>query len=123
MLDSNWRWVHNVGGFTDCFTGSEWAGSIWNKQYCPNNKECAKECAVDGVFMDTYGVTSYGSTLRLNFMNAAVGSRSYLMGDNGKYKHFHLKNKEFTFTVDVSNLPCGISGALYFTRMESDGGE
>jgi len=35
---------------------------------------------------------------------------------------FNLKNREFTFTVDVSNLPCGLNGALYFVEMSSDGG-
>jgi len=35
---------------------------------------------------------------------------------------FKLKNKEFTFTVDVSNLPCGLNGALYFVEMDADGG-
>jgi len=33
-----------------------------------------------------------------------------------------LKNQEFTFTVDVSNLPCGLNGALYFVEMDADGG-
>ena len=31
-------------------------------------------------------------------------------------------NKEFTFDVDVSNLPCGLNGALYFSQMIPDGG-
>jgi cellulose 1,4-beta-cellobiosidase len=31
-----------------------------------------------------------------------------------KYKVFKLKNREFTFDVDVSQLPCGLNGALYF---------
>ena len=35
---------------------------------------------------------------------------------------FKLKNKEFTFDVDVSELPCGLNGALYFVEMEEDGG-
>ena len=35
---------------------------------------------------------------------------------------FRLKNKEFTFDVDVSELGCGINGALYFVEMEEDGG-
>jgi cellulose 1,4-beta-cellobiosidase len=41
-------------------------------------------------------------------------------GDN--YYMFKLKNREFTFDVDVSNLPCGVNGALYFVEMEADGG-
>ena len=39
-----------------------------------------------------------------------------------KYQMFHLKNQEFTFDVDVSNLPCGLNGALYFVQMDEDGG-
>lgn len=32
------------------------------------------------------------------------------MDENGEnYRLFQLKNKEFTFDVDVSNLPCGVS--------------
>ena len=33
-----------------------------------------------------------------------------------------LKGQEFTFDVDVSNLPCGLNGALYFVAMDADGG-
>ena len=29
---------------------------------------------------------------------------TYLMSDDSAYEHFHLKNKEFTYTVDDSNL-------------------
>jgi cellulose 1,4-beta-cellobiosidase len=44
------------------------------------------------------------------------------MQDDTTYKMFKLKNKEFTFDVDVSNLPCGLNGALYFVEMSADGG-
>ena len=33
-----------------------------------------------------------------------------------------LLNQEFTFTVDVSNLQCGLNGALYLVEMDADGG-
>ncbi len=39
------------------------------------------------------------------------------------YYMFKLKNKEFSFDVDVSNLPCGLNGALYFVQMDQDGGK
>jgi len=42
--------------------------------------------------------------------------------DNTNYKLFNLLNKEFTFTVDMSTLPCGLNGALYFVEMAKDGG-
>lgn len=51
-----------------------------------------------------------------------MGSRVYLMESEDKYRTFNLLNKEFTFTVDVSNLPCGLNGALYFSQMAADGG-
>ena len=35
---------------------------------------------------------------------------------------FKLLNQEFSVDVDVSRLPCGINGALYFTSMDADGG-
>jgi cellulose 1,4-beta-cellobiosidase len=35
---------------------------------------------------------------------------------------FKLKGQEFSFDVDVSNLPCGLNGALYTTEMSADGG-
>eukprot|EP01113_Clastostelium_recurvatum_P022123 TRINITY_DN2633_c0_g1_i5.p1 TRINITY_DN2633_c0_g1~~TRINITY_DN2633_c0_g1_i5.p1 ORF type:complete len:329 (+),score=113.53 TRINITY_DN2633_c0_g1_i5:314-1300(+) len=44
------------------------------------------------------------------------------MANESAYQMFHLKNQEFTFDVDVSNLPCGLNGALYFVQMQPDGG-
>jgi cellulose 1,4-beta-cellobiosidase len=52
-----------------------------------------------------------------------VGSRTYMMDDAYNYEMFMLKNQEFTFDVDVSNMPCGVNGALYFVEMEKDGGK
>jgi len=52
-----------------------------------------------------------------------VGSRNYLLAADGvSYEMFKLKNKEFTFDVDVSQLVCGLNGALYFVAMDADGG-
>ena len=44
------------------------------------------------------------------------------MGTDTSYAQFDLLNNEFTFDVDVSNLPCGFNGALYFVSMDKDGG-
>merc|ERR1719432_628118 len=57
--------------------------------------------------------TEYGS----NF-----GSRVYLMDTEDKYQMFHLKNREFTLTVDMDRMPCGLNGAVYFVEMDEDGG-
>jgi len=75
-----------------------------------------------------YGVHTEGTTLQLGFVTEGeystnVGSRTFLMEDDYAYKLFQLKNKEFTYTVDDSNLDCGLNGALYFVQMDADGGK
>lgn len=44
-----------------------------------------------------------------------------MLTDESRYEMFKLKNQEFSFTVDVSNLPCGLNGALYFVAMDETG--
>ena len=44
-----------------------------------------------------------------------------MLEDEETYEMFMLLGKEFTFTVDVSNMPCGINGALYFAQMDKSG--
>ena len=34
---------------------------------------------------------------------------------------FNLIGNEFTFDVDLSQLPCGLNGALYFVSMPAKG--
>jgi len=46
-----------------------------------------------------------------------------MMDGDDKYKMFHLKNREFTLDVDVSALPCGLNGAVYFVEMDESGGK
>ena len=120
VLDANWRWLHTTEGYTNCYTGNEWDTSI-----CPDAETCTTACALDGAdYEGTYGITADGNSLTLKFVTqgssgANVGSRVYLMaeGSEDKYEMFKLKNQEFTFDVDVSNLPCGLNGALYFSEV------
>jgi len=121
-IDANWRWVHNVGGYTNCYTGMSWDATL-----CPNPTACAENCALENVpeddYASTYLVKTQGSTLSLGYVapGGNVGSRTYLM-DGDEYRMFKLKNREFSFDVDVSTLPCGLNGALYFVEMDADGG-
>ncbi|KAJ5227633.1 uncharacterized protein N7469_007639 [Penicillium citrinum] len=122
VIDANWRWVHTTDGYTNCYTGNKWDTSI-----CTDDATCAAKCALDGAsYSSTYGVTTSGNELRLNFVTTAsqknIGSRLYLMENDSKYQMFNLLNQEFTFDVDVSQLPCGLNGALYFVSMDADGG-
>ena len=82
-MDANWRWTHNIGGYTNCYTAGRWDSSL-----CPDPVSCAKNCAIDGVdakdLKGTYGVTSTGDKLRLNFVTQGqysknIGSRMYMM--------------------------------------------
>jgi cellulose 1,4-beta-cellobiosidase len=81
---------------------------------------------LDGAdYPGTYGITASGDALTLKFVTGSnVGSRVYLMapGSTTEYQSFNLINQEFTFDVDVSQLPCGLNGALYFSQMDADGG-
>ncbi|KIM80652.1 glycoside hydrolase family 7 protein [Piloderma croceum F 1598] len=122
-LDANWRWLHTTSGTTNCYTGNTWDASL-----CPDPVTCAENCALDGVdYTGTYGITSTGSALTLKLVthgpySTNIGSRVYLMANDTTYQMFNLKNQEFTFDVDMSNLPCGLNGALYFVEMDADGG-
>lgn len=118
VLDSNWRWLHRTDGFVNCYTGQTWD--------CGDDPVvCAQTCALEGAdYSGTYGITTSGNALTHKFVTGAnVGSRVYLMdsADVG-YEMFKPKNQEFTFDVDVSGLPCGLNGALYFSEMDKDGG-
>lgn len=144
VIDANWRWVHSVDGYKNCYTGNEvsiensygldWKPHAnqcqflfrqqWDSTLCPDDATCATNCAVDGAdYAGTYGATTEGDSLSINFVTGSnIGSRFYLMEDENKYQMFKLLNKEFTFDVDVSTLPCGLNGALYFVSMDADGG-
>ncbi|CAK5284009.1 unnamed protein product [Mycena citricolor] len=119
VLDSNWRWTHSTSSATNCYTGN-----TWNAALCPDATTCAQNCALDGAnYQGTYGVSTSGNALTLKFLTGSnVGSRVYLMADNTHYEMFQLLNQEFTFTVDASQLGCGLNGALYLTEMDADGG-
>ncbi|KAK7037523.1 Exoglucanase [Paramarasmius palmivorus] len=124
VLDSNWRWTHSTSGSTNCYTGNQWDSSL-----CPDGVTCAQNCAVDGAdYSGTYGITTSGNQLNLKFVtngpySTNIGSRVYLMDESdSQYQIFNLLNREFTFDVDMSSLPCGLNGALYFVEMDADGG-
>ncbi|TEY46765.1 hypothetical protein BOTCAL_0314g00020 [Botryotinia calthae] len=119
VLDANWRWLHSTSGSTNCYTGNTWDATL-----CPDAATCSANCALDGAdYEGTYGITTSGDSLKLAFVTGSnVGSRTYLMDSETTFKEFALLGNEFTFTVDVSKLPCGLNGALYFVPMDADGG-
>lgn len=122
VIDANWRWTHAVDGYTNCYSGNTWDATL-----CPDDETCAANCCVDGAnYESTYGITSDDTALTMNFITTSsqknIGSRTFLMASDTEYQMFDLLGNEFTFDVDVSNLPCGLNGALYFVSMDADGG-
>lgn len=123
VLDANWRWTHAVGSSTNCYTGETWDTSL-----CPDPVTCAKSCAIDGAnYEGVYGVTASGDSVGIKLVTVGqydtnIGARTYVMDTPTTYKMYQLKNREFVFDVDVSTLPCGVNGALYFVQMDADGG-
>ncbi len=126
-IDANWRWLHDKGSYTNCFT------SDWVKSFCPDPITCSQNCALEGVDAATYavpyGVSVSGDAMTLRYVTKGpygtnIGSRLYLVDSSGQnYKMFKLKNRQFSFDVDVSQIPCGINGALYFVEMAANGGK
>merc|ERR1712070_894350 len=122
VIDANWRWTHKTGETTNCYTDN-----LWDPTLCPDKDTCTQNCVVEGAdqeYTDTYGVNSDGSSLTLGFVTEGpystnIGSRTFLMADDDAYQLFQLKNKEFTYTVDDSQLDCGLNGALYFVQMDA----
>ncbi|KAG9014365.1 hypothetical protein FRB94_012771 [Tulasnella sp. JGI-2019a] len=119
VLDADSRWLHAVNSTTNCYTGNEWAATI-----CPDPVTCTASCALEGAdYAGSFGVTTSGNALSLKFIQGTnMGSRVYLMANDTKYQIFNPNNQEISFTVDVSQVPCGINGALYLTEMAADGG-
>eukprot|EP00927_Polykrikos_kofoidii_P056415 TRINITY_DN50531_c0_g1_i1.p1 TRINITY_DN50531_c0_g1~~TRINITY_DN50531_c0_g1_i1.p1 ORF type:complete len:538 (-),score=70.65 TRINITY_DN50531_c0_g1_i1:137-1552(-) len=121
-MDANWRWIHGTTGYTNCYTGNDWDSSL-----CPDAATCTKNCALEGIpetdLLNTYGVEQKTNGVKLGFKRGSnIGSRMYLMETDTTYKMLKLKNREFTFDVDVSTLACGINGAFYLVEMPEDGG-
>lgn len=112
-----------MGTSTNCYTGDEWDNGI-----CPDPVTCAANCALDGAdYPGTYGINVAGDSASFKLVvvgpyDTNIGARTYVMDSPTTYKQYKVKNREFVFDVDVSQLPCGLNGALYFVDMDADGG-
>jgi hypothetical protein len=74
------------------------------------------------------GVTVNGGTLSQRLVstdgegNKIIGSRLYIVNaDDKNYELFTFVGKEFTYTVDMSEIPCGVNAALYTVEMPKAG--
>lgn len=79
-IDSNWRWVHDKNGYTNCYTGN-----AWNSTICKDDKSCASNCAVDGAdYPGTYGASTSGNALTLKFVTKGESCRFTVHPSAGK---------------------------------------
>lgn len=123
VLDSASHWVHQVN---DTSKGCGNWGSRADPIACPDKETCAKNCVINGIadYRDN-GVFTDGAAIRMEMQGkyGVSSPRIYLLEPNKKnYEMLKLTGKEFTFDVDMSNLPCGMNGALYLSEMKKDGG-
>lgn len=120
VIDANWRWTHNTGGYANCYTGNE-----WNEEFCPDSATCTENCVIEGAeYASTYGVTTDGSAVTLAFKtNDNIGSRLYFLSDDDTYAMFTMNGNEIAFDVENSEIGCGLNGAVYFVSMDADGGK
>lgn len=106
----------------NCYDGNKWTSN------CSGEADCTK-CALEGAdYSNTYGVTTSGNSLSLQFVKQHsfgknIGSRLYLMSGTDKYQTFTLSGNELSFDVDLSQIECGLNSALYFVAMDADGGK
>jgi cellulose 1,4-beta-cellobiosidase len=98
-IDANWRWVHDKGGYSNCYTGN-----AWNTTICKDSKSCASNCALDGGmsfvslldksvscadkesiadYPATYGATTSGNALTLKFVTKGQYGE-YTRGNNSR---------------------------------------
>lgn len=120
VIDANWRQINSAKTKKLCYEGG-----AWNPEACSTPKECAQVCELEGaLYKANHSITTTGDELTLKLETpTGVGTRVYMLDKSGKkYKQFQLLNQEFTFDVDMSKLPCGSNGALYFSKMDADGG-
>ncbi|KAK3380999.1 concanavalin A-like lectin/glucanase domain-containing protein [Podospora didyma] len=99
-----------------------------NATLCPDAATCARNCVLEGVEYGSIGVLAKGSsvTLRQYLFDGAefksVSPRVYLLAEDGlNYEPMRLLNQELSFDVDLSQLGCGMNGALYLSEMDLSG--
>lgn len=124
VIDWNYREINQKGAYQSCTTGS---GGV-DTTLCPDEATCFQNCVVEGVNYTSLGIDVSGAALTLHqYMSDYGGSsgaspRAYLLGPDQDYVLLSLLNREVSFDVDVSGLPCGENGALYLAQMDKTGG-
>lgn len=125
VLDAGSHPLVDVNTGSSCFNST---GGL-DPALCSTPESCAKNCVYEAADYAANGVYADGDslTMRMYLGSGAnitdVSPRIYLLEKDGKnYRNLQLLNKELAFTVNMTNLPCGMNAALYFSEMASNGG-
>ena len=126
VLDAQWREIYDIRTGESCIAD---AGHL-NRSVCSTIDRCAAHCALNGIDYPGTGVeVAEGSSVTLKMYQhyqgelMEVGPQIYLLSEDEKrYEMLHLLNQEMSFEVDVSELPCGMNGAIYLAAMNPSGG-
>ncbi|KAL9948605.1 hypothetical protein ACHAQF_006007 [Verticillium nonalfalfae] len=124
-LDANWRWTHETTSAHTCFLDGDWTDICYNLN---SGTACAERCAIEGAeYASTHGITTAGGRASLRYVTHSafgrnVENRVFLLAPGGQYRMFELLGREVRVDVEVGTLGCGLKGALYFVKMEADGG-
>lgn len=121
VLDSNYRWVHQVGNYLPCKENGK-----WNATVCPDPQTCVRNCEIEGLqiadYKNNYGVTTSGSDVTLSYTDK-FAARLYILDKNDKnYRLYKMLGQEISFDLDTSNMDCGMNGGVFFASMDKDGG-
>ena len=120
VIDSVYRKLNKIGTTQSCLINGNLDPAL-----CPDETTCSKNCALEGVDYAAQGIVTKEDavTMKMYVDGNGVSPRAYLLNSDGKnYENVKLLGQELSFDVDVSNLPCGMNGALYLGEMKMDGG-
>ena len=100
-----------------------------NKNVCNTTEECSQKCSIQGVNYIDHGVETKDASMTLHMYAQGdygkvkkLSPRVYLLDETGEdYSMLQLRGQEVSFDVDMSNLPCGMNGALYLSEMNKTG--
>ncbi|KAJ7785355.1 concanavalin A-like lectin/glucanase domain-containing protein [Mycena maculata] len=118
ILDSNWPWTHQTTRHHQ----------LLHRKHllCPDPVTCVENCALDGANYEARKRGKKRASANSSRQGATMGSPpeptlvpAFTSWPPTQYQLFQLLSQEFTFTIDMSHLGCGLNGALYLTGVLS----
>ncbi|KAG6916007.1 hypothetical protein DXG01_008859 [Tephrocybe rancida] len=114
-LDANWRWTHSTMDSTNCYTGQTWdkTSAQTAPPALPTAASMVRTTPASTVSPSAATPSPSSSSPRAPTPTSAPVSASLIVRTS--------TSSSSMFNVEVSNLPCGLTGALYFSEMDADG--